>query len=813
MPSAPVESAVKMFPAPSPHAALIRALAGDDPEPILERAFAQLGRGGDLPLLLATAAALARCGLGGIATRLLTSSGAAVAAHPQTTSMLAELRRLPTGAIDTEVIRDRFRSNVSLVIKRSPALAAMLDPAQPPRDVTIYRSRTGNVHALREQAGGPWQWVFPFIDQRAQAAAMQLPQSNLDTSIALIGVPSAPLLERLLKMNAGDYRPPIDILETDLEALGIWLGMLDRVEMLDEERVLLFAGTDAAARYADWLVSAGDRGAPTMILTNHRAGWLPPKLDEAWRRDVATRSAARRCALSREMNRRWCDGDGAHWQQRFGESATGTRTLRIIGFTNRYSTVIQHSMRRLAAAFERAGHQFEVIGQANDYTSGIDVAGVLSQRDFDLIVAINHLRFEYADSMPANVPFVGWIQDHMDHLWRREAGQSIGEHDLVITHAPDVLAGLYGYRRDRMLASSNLTDASTFSAERLPEADLAPHRCDLSFVSHGAATPEALVEEIALATTPAFGRMLRDVLTRIRGQLQPAGCLNAQQLVELMLEAERSSGHTPLPRDVRRSVVYPHVGRIHDRVYRHQTLEWAATWARSRRRRFRIYGRGWPEHPTLAEYAAGEIDSGIGLRAVYQASAISLQANAYSSLHQRLLDGVACGAMIISRWNPADFVRQSFARVRQAIIDHRLTTLSDLVELRTRDDGVAAACDEIERLSGVVLATLDDAGRREQVRSLREANDIAEIQTDDGLFSALRDMRYLAGRSAGEIPGFQQTVFNDKQQMHAMLDRLVDAPAEREAIVRPMRESVLAHDTVDALVGRIIDALARGEGS
>src|SRR5688572_26057035 len=47
---------------------------------------------------------------------------------------------------------------------------------------------------------------------------------------------------------------------------------------------------------------------------------------------------------------------------------------------------------------------------------------------------------------------------------------------------------------------------------------------------------------------------------------------------------------------------------------------WTATWARSRGRTFRIHGKGWDNHATLGEFAAGEVENGGPLRALYQAS-------------------------------------------------------------------------------------------------------------------------------------------------------------------------------------------------
>ena len=89
---------------------------------------------------------------------------------------------------------------------------------------------------------------------------------------------------------------------------------------------------------------------------------------------------------------------------------------------------------------------------------------------------------------------------------------------------------------------------------------------------------------------------------------------------------------------------------------------------------------------------------------MYQASAVNLQANAYSSPHQRLLDGVACGALVISRFNPADFVREPFLRIQRIIANEGLTSLEDVIAKRGRDRALADACAEAEERSGVVIA-------------------------------------------------------------------------------------------------------------
>lgn len=774
--------------------------------------MAQLARGGDLPLLLQLAAAMTRCNLAGMAKLLLRSTGDAVRQQHHVRAMLEQIEQTPSGEQSSFIWQERYRNNVVAVCEGRPHLRALLNVDDPPEHVRFYRSRAGNMHAVRESGDGTLRTIFPFIDFRTQAANAQFPKPTLLSATALIGVPSHAILERLLDQSVQRYRPPIDVIETDLEALRMWLCMLNDVEAFRDNRVGIHAGPAALDAYAECLIASPNRITPTMVLTNHRPNWKPPAIDAAWRQQVDARARRRRAGLLIEAEARVAGRSITSWRDRFRNAAADSEVtpLRIVGFTNRYSTVVQHAMRDLAAAFARIGHRFDVVMQPDDCSANVDVAGTLASDDYDLVFAINHLRFEYPDSMPRNLPFVGWLQDHMDHLWRNEAGASVGDLDLVVAHAPDVLCGLYGYRRDRMLPSSNLTDPQTYSAEPLPESELEPHRCDLSFVSHGAETPDELVNEIKQATNETFGRMMALSLALLGARLEREGCLNAQQLLEVMLQAEHESGHPPLTPQIRRSVVYPQIARIHDRLFRHQTLAWAARWADARRKSLRIYGRGWVRHPTLARYATSEVASGRALRAVFQASTLNLQVNAYSSLHQRLLDAVACGGTVISRHNPADFVRGPFVRVASAIRENRLQSLAELVELRQGQSPLSAACDEAERLSGLVIRTIADQRRLDQIRVLRESNDIPELQEDSGLFAMLRDSRFIPARVASDIPGFDRVVFRTETEMHELLDRLFEDADSRRDSVAQMRPDVLKHDTFDGLVARIIATFADG---
>jgi hypothetical protein len=422
-----------------------------------------------------------------------------------------------------------------------------------------------------------------------------------------------------------------------------------------------------------------------------------------------------------------------------------------------------------------------------------------------MIVVIDHLRSEFAGSIPANIPYVCWIQDHMDALYTSQAGASVTDLDVVIGQSPGLMSSTYGYPQSRFVASSNLTDPHTYSNELLPETELSSFRCDVSYIGHGSATPEELAREIALESPRSFSEMLQRFVQLAKAHLKRQGWLTFAQRMELSLAAERESSQPELSPTLRRRFVLPAVDRLFDRIIRHQTLEWAAAWAESKGRRFRIFGKGWERHPRFGKVASGEVSNGRQLRAAYQASNMSLQVTAYASLHQRLLDGLCCGATMVVRFNPFDFLRRPYRVVNECIESQGIRSLSNLLEAANGDPTLAGALRELERLGYVRLASMHDDARQAEAELYRECFDSEESSlTDAGLFDSLRTGRFIPHRSASDLPGFDEIVFDSPDKLHALLSQLVDDEPRRRQIADPMRRSVLTHDTHEVLVEKLI---------
>ena len=601
------------------------------------------------------------------------------------------------------------------------------------------------------------------------------------------------------------YMPSIDIVDTDASVIAIWLGLLSDASIFNDARIGLFIGENALDDYRAFLKHHPDRSLPTNTLTSTRPRWQSVSIEARFFEEVGAMRAERNHRLLQELKQFYAGKDRAHWKQRFDSAAAGGPPLQIVGLTSRFSTVMQHAMRDLAVAFQRRHCSFEVVKQSTDYTGSVDVVGELHRLKPDLIIVINHLRNELRDAIPSNVPYVCWVQDFMQNVWSKQAGASVGELDLVLAHSPAVLASVCGYPRSRLIATHNLTSHDVFSAEPVPAEDLKKYSCDIAYVGHGWETPEQLVEEIQQHNA-AFGRYMREVVALTRKRLDDHGCVTTQDLVSIILTAERASDHGCLTPEIRRSMVVPSAQRLIDRILRHQTLEWAAEWAIRHGKQFRVFGNGWNQHARLRSFAGGSVEHGYELRCVYQAAAIHLQVNAYGSLHQRLLDGIASGACMLTRFNPADFIREPHLQIQRFILEHGIGDLKSLLIHAERDPTLRSAVTEAEHLTGTRIATGADPVRAKHVAEHLECASLSPGEfTDEGLFNVLRNLHSIPHRAAGDIPGFASAVFRTKPQLHEMLDRLSGDARARAELSSKMRASVLEHDTYDSLVSVILD--------
>jgi hypothetical protein len=144
-------------------------------------------------------------------------------------------------------------------------------------------------------------------------------------------------------------------------------------------------------------------------------------------------------------------------------------------------------------------------------------------------------------------------------------------------------------------------------------------------------------------------------------------------------------------------------------------------------------------------------------------------------------------------------------RLQQILQAQKVTELAGILQLAQEMPEVSSLLDELASLRQPRIAPAADPARRREIELMHEVGDFPRaLLGDDMLLDSLLTQRFLPHRLAGDIPGFAQTTFADRRTLHALLDRYVDDRSARRGLAGKMRRDVLAHDTYDMLVGRML---------
>ena len=365
------------------------------------------------------------------------------------------------------------------------------------------------------------------------------------------------------------------------------------------------------------------------------------------------------------------------------DPAQRPRRPRAFVATSRFTTVLQHASRRVAAALEALGFDVRLSIEPSPWrrTSLLALRRPLVDFQPDVVFAIDHLRQEYGPLFPPQLPFLTWVQDDLPHLARPEAGHQIIARDFVLTIAPTVYHQRYTYPLRQLIAMTKLTEAPPLSVHASqttsPEA---PHvhaglratapapstgasTPDLIYVSHAAAAPRDLLREVvdAFADWPHLQPLVEHAgFALIDRYARGQHVATLGQMNDLLRLSELATGkHLPDPAG-RDSVLQKLLHPLNNALYRHQALHWAVDAAAALHLSLGLYGRGWDQHDTFAPFARGPVAYGDALRRLTAAAPVCLHIVPYHHLHQRLLDGIAAGGFFLIREHPADRWRSAF---------------------------------------------------------------------------------------------------------------------------------------------------------
>jgi len=474
---------------------------------------------------------------------------------------------------------------------------------------------------------------------------------------------------------------------------------------------------------------------------------------------------------------------GAATAESIAERFQSGEPLNVLGITSRYTTFLQYSMRDWLGSFERLGHRTKLVIEPEDHLAANSLSFAAAYAEFkpDLVVVIDHYRREYA-GLPAEVPFVMWIQDRLPNIFRPEAGNAQERFDYCLGYGKQECVARFNYPAARFLPSMIGINEDRFSPRALTPDEIARYTCDVSFVSNASAPAQQIVQqEIDRLNSPEAARLMSGIFEQLKSIYDQGGIVTEPIFVRQLIERTMQQTRTSVPPDQLPTLVDLFTQRVNNALFRHQSLLWLADMGIN----LHLYGKGWENHPQLGKFARGVADNQTQLSAIYQATRINLQVTPYGAAHQRLFDGLAAGGFFLLRAVPGDIVEKLQREVWNWCKRRNITGGFQLI-----------SCADEE-----VMPILNQIGK------LRNIDPLADV---DFFYAGLEEAASgdFTRNAATLWPECDQVAFSNQKQLTRLVTHFLSAPQQRQMLAASMRKRVLECHTYTAISRKLINFIA-----
>ncbi len=578
--------------------------------------------------------------------------------------------------------------NISVVRDRYPMLADTLE-AQAQRGNVGHESVTGSLSDADTVRGA--------LEEQ--------------TVLALHGIGDGSMFRVLADRPIGlnGKRTAIYIVEPDTDRLLSLLASIDLsgpVGPLASTDVEWFIGPQWSEQLRDCFRHNLCLPIPSKII---QTGHPTEELSGMWRAIQDERVSM--LETSRRQIDAWSDKRDIH-ESSMAMLGKGSRPARALVVSSRFTTVLCHNATEIVDALCRLGWHAELLIEEDDHLrlNEAAVSQVLSNVRPDVVFTINHHR-NSLPGVPATVPFVCWVQDDPPHLISPEASRGIGPFDFYAGIWMHRYVQQWAYPKSACIAMPRLTAMRDSPGVR---ADFA--RPVVSYVSNAGVDPRGVVADFAQHLEPVpmsrvFLEVCNELLTRYENGESVA---MSSTIAGMLTDQAGSMGVTQIPKETFDGLSELIQLHLNNPLYRQQGLGWAEQASDELGVQLAIYGAHWESHPRFAKFAKGAVPYGDGLAAVMRTSAINLRLEPYPpTSHQRLLDVIAAGGVILSRslgkWHEPEnqFVRQFYtcgadqnqdaAEVRRELSPESFAHLSELAKPLAEHFGLSGTDAVIDR--------------------------------------------------------------------------------------------------------------------
>ena len=469
------------------------------------------------------------------------------------------------------------------------------------------------------------------------------------------------------------------------------------------------------------------------------------------------------------------------------------RRPRVLLPSARFTTVLHGSYSDAAQAFESLGFDVQLLCEPQDsmrMSRGV-LQRALATFKPDLVLIIDHLRHEYDDTFPPNLPVASWTQDHLENLTNREAGHSVGKLDFILTTMKQWYANEFSYPASQCIPLPKLT-RSREARTRMDSVSTRYPSHDLVYVSNASGDPDTLLQNtvntlrnragVSPSVTDIAQLCGRELIDSYRNEQAHPHFWHIGRMLD---HIAASAGHTWSSIDERSMVIQALNHPLNNTLFRQQALRWVARVARSHSLDFALYGMNWDKNHEFAEFAHGPISYGDDLDEMTRAARINLQIVPSYCLHQRMLDGLAAGGFFLVRPTPADHL---MPRMAQFLIQHCPNDAGSVESVR-------------EALSGEPLTQFNQL--------LHDAECLSELTGSIDLVDSVRSCIEgdMLDDSGVAIPNFHEVAFENADDLERLVQRFLLDKVSRDTIADAQWNAVESNLTYRAGLGRVVKAM------
>ncbi|RNC82641.1 MAG: hypothetical protein ED559_12950 [Phycisphaera sp.] len=634
--------------------------------PIARQALGQAGFDPELWFLLA--ANLADLGLGTLASEelgALCDRRPSVGQMPAARDLRAKIESMPHDRIEPgELVANAERAVDALKVRGIDLTDEFSAWKAGLGKFSWFRSSDGNIV---RKSGDELSHLYDHLGEAKQLGETHIAQaSSSDAPLTIEGIdPPWMLIEVCEKTPhlATGYQPGIRLIQTDVSEFLDGCALADISALLLDERVDLFLGEESALKLKETL--ARDAGTPIagpyMPLRTLRKPMTPSAADVF--RAALTEQDHEHQRLLKSNHLRDTARDEGWWRSRISDAIEGKADpLRVLIPVSRFTTVLGSMCQDLAESLRAKGCEVCVLTEPgpNRKLSVLAYSRAIDGFDPDIILAPNHTRRDLERVitghgaplpeqrvLPAGVPFVVWIQDAMPHLLTFEAGASIAPLDVVIGHVSSEMINDLGYPKEALESVQLVASERRFSIKNVDQNERDKLACDAAMMTHHSETPEAMRDRLLseIGSSPAARRAVEAMLPEIEEIVakvdEPPGTyFRARTLLDQ---------HQAFDISTKELLLQNFVLRIVDQSLRHQAAMWAGEICEARGWSFRIFGKGWEDHPTLSRFAGGDLPHDSSLAAAYAGAGVTMHVSEFNAIHQRIFECALSGGCPIIR--------------------------------------------------------------------------------------------------------------------------------------------------------------------